>query len=196
MFRRACGVTNFLWSTQGAISRRQWWAGHFAAFGLTVAGMLGFTLVLAPVTLALGLDPDEATLRVAVMAVAGLATLALVLASNALCRKRLADKGQSMALINAALALAVIEMAVKGLAAASDMLGPGFGVVAPPAWIVPIVSQFSFIAVSVLILECGVFQHFSCGHLLARHLPARHDMPGLARNLGDGLPLKAMTRRD
>jgi uncharacterized membrane protein YhaH (DUF805 family) len=150
-------VLRLIWSAHGGISRAQWWLGHLAALALMGAGLVLAGLLVIPLVVFAGLDPRSPSIALVFAGLAGAAALQFVWASYALCKKRLAARGHGTAVLDAAMGLALIEMALRGAAflAGSAHAPMPF---APPDWLVAVSSLATLAALALVVIECGVLE--------------------------------------
>jgi uncharacterized membrane protein YhaH (DUF805 family) len=153
-------ATPFLWSAEGTASRRQWWFGHVAALLLACFGFVGGTGIIISAALAFGLDAGEIWFKLLTIFIASLCLLQFVIASNALSRRRLNERGEPHDLVDAFMSLTAIEIAFSLNDAAREAIAH-WPLPAAPGWLSTTVATISLASLVALVLECGVFEHFS-----------------------------------
>ncbi|SEE87631.1 hypothetical protein SAMN05444161_7587 [Rhizobiales bacterium GAS191] len=154
-----------LLSSQGGASRRQWWLGHLWAALFACLGFLGGVGVLISFALQFGLDPGETGGKMLVLA-AGLSCLLLFAgASNALCRRRLNERGEAHDLVDAVMGLAALWLALALYHGARALLIGHWALPGLPQWLLAVVAASCCASLAALVLECGVFEHMSLTEL-------------------------------
>jgi uncharacterized membrane protein YhaH (DUF805 family) len=153
-------AARFLWSSQGTASRRQWWFGHLAALLLACFGFVGAMGIILSAALGFGLDPSEIWFQFLTIIVASLCLLQIVVASNALSRRRLAERGEPRDLVDAFMSVTAIEIALSLNAAARETVAQ-WPLPAAPGWLSAAVATISLASLVALVFECGVFESLS-----------------------------------
>jgi uncharacterized membrane protein YhaH (DUF805 family) len=151
----------FLWSPQGKASRSQWWLGHVSAALLGCLGFLGGMGLVVLAALQLGLEADEISFKLLAVAVAMLCLLQFLVASNALCRSRLRERGKPQDLVDASIGLVGLEAALMLNGAARTLFAGYWPLPAAPQWLAFCVAILCLGSLVALMLECGVFERIS-----------------------------------
>jgi uncharacterized membrane protein YhaH (DUF805 family) len=155
----------FLWSPQGTATRRQWWLGHLSAILLLGLGFVGATGLLLAMAGELGLGEDGLAFRMLSAVVAALCLLQFAIASNALCRRRLSERGEAHDLADAFAFTATLEAAVVIDRSARVLVADGWLLPALPQWLVSGVAFLFLVSLVALVLECGVLEQWSLTEL-------------------------------
>jgi uncharacterized membrane protein YhaH (DUF805 family) len=152
---------SFPWSAQGNVTRRQWWLGHLSAGLLGWLSLVGGIGIILCACAQFGFDPGGIGIKFVTMAVVGICVLQFLIASNALCRRRLNERGAPHDLADAFIGLTALETALALNDVARTLLTSQWPLPAAPQWIVATVSVTAAACLAALVLECGVFEHVS-----------------------------------
>jgi uncharacterized membrane protein YhaH (DUF805 family) len=155
----------FLWSPQGKASRRQWWLGHISAVLLAGLGLVGATGVLVSMADEIGLEESGLVFRLLCATVASLCLLQFAIASNALCRRRLSERGEPHDLADAFVLMVALEAVLMLGRFASAVAGGGWPLPAAPHWLASGATFLFLVSLAALVLECGVLEHWSLTEL-------------------------------
>ncbi|MFI5016021.1 MAG: hypothetical protein ACHQAY_27110, partial [Hyphomicrobiales bacterium] len=157
----ASAAARFLWSSQGGATRRQWWLGHLSAALLAWLGFMGGVGIIMSAAVQLGLDPGEAVFKSLTMAAAALCLLQFVVASNALCRRRLNERDEPHDLVDACIGFTILALALALNDAARALMATEWPLPAAPRWLIVAAMTACFGSLVALVLECGVLEHLS-----------------------------------
>jgi len=150
-----------VWNPKARASRRQWWIGHLSALLLAGLGFLGGMGVMVSIAAELGLDQDGGVLKVLAGSVAMLCLAQLAIASSALSRGRLSERGEPHDLVDAFICLAGLEAVLMLNGAARLLTGGDWILPAAPQWLDTGVTIGFLGSLAALALECGVFERAS-----------------------------------
>jgi uncharacterized membrane protein YhaH (DUF805 family) len=151
----------FLWSPHGKASRSQWWLGHLSAALLGCLGFLGGMGLVVSAAVQLGLEADEISFKLPAIAVATLCLLQFLVASNALCRSRLRERGKSHDLVDAGIGFLGLGAALMLNGGARTFMASYWPLPAAPQWLAFCVAILCLGSLVALMLECGVFERVS-----------------------------------
>jgi uncharacterized membrane protein YhaH (DUF805 family) len=155
----------FLWTSRGKASRRQWWLGHLSALALAALGLVGATGVLISIAGELGIEEGGLLFRMLSAAIVSLCLLQFAVASNALCRRRLSERGEPHDLADMFACMAALEAVLMLDRFASAMTAGGWSFPAAPQWLASGVAFLFLVSLVALVIECGLLEHWSLTEL-------------------------------
>jgi uncharacterized membrane protein YhaH (DUF805 family) len=159
------GIGHLLWSPQGVASRRQWWLGHISAALLAALGLIGATGVVIAMAGELGIEEGGLTFELLLDVVALTCLLHVAAASNALCRRRLRERGEPNDLADIFAFAAGLEAALMLVRFVNRMAASAWSLPAIPPWLASAVAFLFLVSLLALVLECGVLEEWSLTEL-------------------------------
>lgn len=154
-------TARLLCSSQGRATRRQWWLGHLSAALLACLGFIGGMGVIISAAVRFGLEPGEIGFKLTTMTVAALCSLQFAVTSNALCRRRLNERGEPHHLLETFVGLGVLETVLALNDTARAFMIDHWPLPAAPPRLAAILSMLCLGSLAALVLECGVLERLS-----------------------------------